>query len=234
MLFGDSFLTHKFSSASMYYSAMRRRELKWQEMGVFRHNGPILTCLWGVAVCVGIGILADYETRPGDTATSPDEWPTMSRIVRATGQPHLVMFAHPRCPCTRASIGELAVVMSQRKGRLAAHVLFLKPAEFEKKWTQSDLWRSAASIPGVTVAVDESGAEAQYFGAITSGHVVLYDGDGRLLFSGGITGSRGHFGDNYGRSTVVALVRDCASQSPTRRYPAECSVYGCRLFNSTR
>ena len=218
----------------MYGSATRRYELKWQEMSVFRHNCLILTSLWGVTVCAGIGMLADYEARPGDAAPSPDKWPTMSRIVRATGQSHLVMFAHPRCPCTRASIGELAVVMSQCQGRLAADVLFLKSAEFEREWTQSDLWRSATSIPGVTVALDESGAEAQQFGAITSGHVVLYDGDGRLLFSGGITGSRGHFGDNYGRSTIVALVRDGASQSPTRRYPAECAVYGCRLFNSTR
>ncbi len=201
-------------------------------MITLRYKRLFLT-IWAVAVCAGMGILTKHEKRPGDAATSPTEWPELSRILRATKNPNLVMFAHPHCPCTRASIGELAMIMSRSQSRLAAHVLFLKPAEFETDWAQSDLWTSAAAIPGVTVAIDENGAEARRFGATTSGHAVLYDTDGRLLFSGGITGSRGHSGDNQGRSIVVALVNDGAARRPSERYPAECSVYGCPLFSST-
>jgi hypothetical protein len=33
---------------------------------------------------------------------------------------------------------------------------------------------------------------------------VLYNSDGQLLFSGGITGARGHEGDNAGEDLVIA------------------------------
>ncbi|MCZ6652225.1 MAG: RedB protein [Planctomycetota bacterium] len=191
----------------------------------------ILASVWGLSVCAGMGILVAYETQPGEAASPPERWPETSGIEKDAERPHLVMLAHPRCPCTRASIGELARIMASCKGRLVAHVLFLKPGEFEKDWAHSDLWRSAASIPGVTAVVDENGMEAQRFGATTSGHAVLYDSDGRLIFSGGITGSRGHFGDNMGRSTVVSLVSNAESRISTEGRVAKCSSYGCPLFD---
>lgn len=193
--------------------------------------GLFLAGLWGLAVCVGMGILVDYQTRPGEAATAPHRWPEASRIPRPSGRHQLLVFAHPRCPCTRASIRELALIMARCRDRLNAHVLFLLPSEFERDWAKSDLWRSAASIPGVTAQLDEGGAEARRFKAATSGHTVLYDGAGRLLFSGGITGSRGHSGDNVGRSSIVSQLNDGASRSTRRSQPDECSVYGCPLFN---
>lgn len=41
------------------------------------------------------------------------------------------------------------------------------------------------------------------FGAYTSGQVMLYDTDRRLAFNGGITGSRGHEGNNKGRQAIT-------------------------------
>jgi hypothetical protein len=49
-----------------------------------------------------------------------------------------------------------------------------------------------------------------------------------LQFSGGITASRGHSGDNLGRSAVVALVT--TGESATNHT----SVYGCSLHNPER
>jgi hypothetical protein len=47
-----------------------------------------------------------------------------------------------------------------------------------------------------------------------------------LIFSGGITGSRGHAGDNAGEMTLVSLLtRGQADRSGT-------SVFGCPLFAS--
>ncbi len=188
-----------------------------------------VAALWCVIVCVGMGFLVDYETRPGEAAIVPTRWPANSRITTMSGQHHLVMFAHPRCPCTRASIGELALIMAHARDRLTADVLFVKPREFETDWVTSDLWRSADSIPGVTSKLDTDGAEARRFGANTSGQVVLYDGAGRLLFSGGITASRGHSGDNLGRSTIASLLNNAALVAAPE--PANCSVYGCPLFD---
>jgi hypothetical protein len=86
------------------------------------------------------------------------------------------------------------------------------------------LRRSAAEIPGVSVLSDPDGAEARRFGAQTSGHTLLFDHTGRLLFSGGITQSRGHAGDNAGESAIVSLINtQAADQTKTQ-------VFGCSLF----
>ncbi len=60
---------------------------------------------------------------------------------------------------------------------------------------------------------DDDGAEAKRFGAETSGQTLLYDERGTLAFSGGITGSRGHAGDNAGRASLLALINRRAGRS---------------------
>jgi hypothetical protein len=180
--------------------------------------------LWLFAVSTGLWILWGYENTPGVSAEPPALWPADSRIPRSHERATLVMLAHPRCPCTRATIGELASLMAHSQGRLTAYVLFLKPEGFSDDWEKTDLWQSAASIPGVTAIVDDGGAEAQRFHSATSGQTVLYDAAGRLLFSGGITSARGHSGDNAGRSAIESLVNTGAADR------AETLVFGCPLF----
>jgi hypothetical protein len=80
-------------------------------------------------------------------------------------------------------------------------------------------------IPGVTSIVDRDGTQASLFGAETSGQVVLYDSHGELKFRGGITQSRGHVGDNAGRSAIEAIVNTGETQLD------HTVVFGCPLFN---
>ena len=178
---------------------------------------------WIASIAAGMKILVDYSTTPGEGDDPAPSWPEQSHLAAPHGRPVLVMFAHPRCPCTRSSIGELAVIMARCHDAVTAEVLFLKPDRAQAAWWKTDLWDSAAAIPGVSVTADERGAEARLFGAATSGETLLYDGQGRLLFSGGITGARGHFGDNDGLDAVVALVR---GQHPA---PSHTFVFGCAL-----
>jgi hypothetical protein len=104
-------------------------------------------------------------------------------------------------------------------------VWFFQPAKLPSAWSKTDLWRSAAAIPGVTVQEDLDGAQARLFGAETSGTVLLYDFHGNLLFKGGITGARGHAGDNMGESTIASL---CFGQpAGTNQTP----VFGCSLLS---
>ncbi|HEX8423596.1 MAG TPA: hypothetical protein VF634_09295, partial [Pyrinomonadaceae bacterium] len=85
--------------------------------------------LWLLMIGTGVWFLKNYESKPGDAATAPEGWPDGSRLPRADGRATLVMLAHPRCPCTRASIGELSRLMTQARGRLTAFVLFVKPPD---------------------------------------------------------------------------------------------------------
>jgi hypothetical protein len=190
-------------------------------------GGPalvVIACLWVLAVCTGLRILLNYDYSPGSGAIPPGKWPRDAKIKPVPGQPTLIVLAHPRCPCTRATLGELALIMARCQGKLNAHVLFCKPPELQDDWEKTDLWQSAVAIPGVSVMVDEDGAEANRFHAATSGQVILYDEKGRLSFSGGITESRGHYGDNQGRDAIVSLVNHgTAKQTRT-------SVFGCSLL----
>ena len=186
----------------------------------------LLLCgmLWLAAVGIGLYKLWGYENGPGITAGAPVRWPVNSQITPAPDRATLVMFAHPHCPCTRASVGELALLMARCQGRLTAYVLFFRPKEFPAGWEETDLWHSAAAIPGVSVLQDEDGMEAHRFHAATSGHTLLYDAEGPLLFSGGITASRGHSGDNAGRSAVVSLLTERVAER------TETFTFGCSLF----
>jgi hypothetical protein len=103
-------------------------------------------------------------------------------------------------------------------------VLFLRPLVFDPGWEQTDLWRRASALPNVTVFRDDDGAEARRFGVETSGQTLLYDDDGRLAYSGGITGARGHAGANAGEAALVALL---TRNKADRR---EANVFGCQLF----
>jgi hypothetical protein len=122
-------------------------------------------------------------------------------------------------------MNELAKVMARVSGKVSAYVLFVKPKEAPADWDDTELHQSATAIPGVTVLVDDGGAEAQRFGAETSGQTFLYDRSGALLFSGGITEARGHAGDNDGESALVRLANDQSGRF------ARTSVFGCSFVD---
>ena len=177
-----------------------------------------------IAIVAGMGILWRYSLTPGGVGTPRALWPTQSRLARKSGSLTLVMVVHPRCPCTRASIAELETLMTQARGRLNADVIFLKPSGFSDHWTRTSLWRSVVAIPGINAMVDD-GREARMFGAATSGQTMVYDRVRHLLFSGGITAARGHYGDNASESAIAALLERPASHDSLKT-----AVYGCALF----
>ena len=183
--------------------------------------------LWLPAVGFGIDALWKYSTTPGRPAEPPLNWPSRAGAERARGKFELLMFAHSQCPCTSASLGELAIVMAHAAGQVDAQIYFYRPAAESDAWAKSDLWKQAAGIPGVRAFVDPDAAMARSFGAFTSGQTLLYDLQGRLVFKGGITASRGHSGDNPGRSLITELV---SGQTPTGvDFPLQTHVFGCSL-----
>lgn len=182
-----------------------------------------LGVMWIAGVALGLRGLLNYESAPGRVGIISRSWPADSDIRRFSERPTLVMVAHPHCPCTRASIGELANIMALAQGKVDAYVLFVKPTAAGDDWADTGLRRSAAAIPGVTVLSDVAGREARRFGAETSGHALLFDRDGRLLFNGGITQARGHAGRNAGESAIIAMLNN----QPAER--AETVVFGCSL-----
>jgi hypothetical protein len=178
-----------------------------------------------IAIVAGMAILWRYALTPGVAGAPPAFWPARSRLARKAGDLTLVMVVHPHCSCSRASIEELAGLMERARGRLDAKVIFIEPPGFDDRWARTDLWQSATAIHRVSTMIDD-GREARLFGAATSGQTMVYGGDGRLLFSGGITAVRGHYGDNAGASAIAALLTRPATHGGGDRT----AVYGCTLF----
>ena len=179
----------------------------------------IRTCAWRnrlfalVTVCIGlwsfvIGSTAlrtlRYDLTPGPETAAPSTWPEESSLLHRSGQFNLLMFAHPRCPCTAASIEQLRQILKSTRGTVNCQIVFLTPTGATSEWTASENVRKARAIPAARV-IQDTGIEARRFTAATSGQVLLYDGLDRLIYSGGITLSRGHLGDCNG-ATVGSIV----------------------------
>lgn len=179
---------------------------------------------WFLLVTAGFAGLWKYKSTPGEPgAVTPAQWPSQATIARSRQRATLLVFAHPRCACTRATVSELARLLSRLHERVDATVLFWTPRDAPADWDRTDLWTSAARVPGVTVVRDVDGREASRFGVATSGGAVLYDASGRLLFKGGITPARGHEGDSFGQERIAALLTTGAADR------ADAPVFGCAL-----
>jgi hypothetical protein len=181
------------------------------------------------ATGMALAALTDYASQPGIGARAPTSWPEASRLARTPGRATLVMVAHTKCSCSRASLHELARVMAGSDERVEAIVVFVGPDE--GLGGLLDLRATARAIPNVRVVEDES--EARLFGAATSGQALLYDPTGALVFRGGLTTARGHEGDSAGGSFVRRFaLRDPGAPAPTSTRTT--AVFGCALFDQQR
>jgi hypothetical protein len=180
--------------------------------------------VWALLIVGGFFLLAEEEFTPVSASAQASSFPQNSSIPLAKDKPTLVLFVHPYCPCSRASLHELDEMLASTSSKISTVVVFTIPDGIEAGWEQGELWKTASAMTSVRVMRDDGGREAKLFGVIGSGHTLLYDKSGQLLFSGGITSSRGHEGDSIGRSAVENLVLN--GHSLIHQTP----VYGCSLL----
>jgi hypothetical protein len=180
--------------------------------------------LWGSLLVVGFLFLAQEEFTPVEASPPITLFPASSAVRLVSDKLTLVLFAHPHCPCTGASLRELDGLLAETQNRVSVTVVFTIPDGVPVHWEQGDLWNSATSIPGLRVIRDQGGREAHRFDVKGSGHVLLYAPSGKLLFSGGITASRGHEGGNVGRSAIVSFIHN--GHASVNHTP----VFGCSLL----
>lgn len=191
----------------------------------------LLTALWALAVLVSFGGLLRYQTTPGERPSVPSRWPSDADLPAVPGRPTLVLFAHPCCPCTRATLNLLRGLLPRYEGRLTAWLSACRPVDRPDGWNELDFGELLAGVPQIEVRDDPEGRAAQRFGVKTSGHVVLYGASGDLLFSGGICSSRGHEGDSVGLQLLREALESELAGEPvpfTRGVP----VFGCALSAS--
>lgn len=183
---------------------------------------PILWAL--VAGCLMFG-LELYEGKPGPKTPLASSWPGSKLTVAKPALPTLVMFCHPQCPCTRASLEQLDKLVSANQGKLNVIFYFVQPVGEPDSWVKTDTWDHARRIPNSTAYVDRQGEQVHRFGVATSGETILYSPDGKELFRGGLTPSRGHEG---GCKAVDALADYLIGKEMSLR---SAPVFGCPLLS---
>ncbi len=185
----------------------------------------LFVILWLAAAVSGTVYLSQFENIPAEpNASYPAVFPPKSHVERDSVRPTLIFFAHPKCPCTRASLRELSRLLTDIDGKVKAYVVFIKPAGEGDDWTDTPLRAAAEEMSNVEVVIGEENRESNIFNAQTSSLTLLYDHAGQLRFSGGITAARGHEGDNPGRRAIFEIVTAGVDKK------GESLVFGCPLY----
>jgi len=187
--------------------------------------------LWLGLIVGGYAWLLRYSFAAGKASASPHTIPSSVASQPPSARPQLFLALHPRCPCSRATLSELAKILSRAPKACDVTVLMYKPAAEPDRWMEGALFDKCRQM-SCRVRPDPDGRLAGSLGSLTSGGVVLYDGKGRLRYQGGITASRAHEGDNAGKQAVIEILRGqrdsqksmpvfgCPiQQDPTERYP---------------
>lgn len=160
----------------------------------------------------------------GPVGSVQKNWPALSKIHRDDRRPSLLLFLHPNCSCSKASVGELERLLVYTKDQADVRVIFARSQENETPVMQTAIWKQVQELSGVKeIIVDETDFESQLFGAKTSGQTFLYDENGKLVFAGGLTPSRGHMGDSVGREAILSWLQTKKSNLMIS------SVYGCLI-----
>jgi hypothetical protein len=186
--------------------------------------------VWFVLMAIGWTQLVRYETTPGIVGTVPEAWPAELKFPGDGTQACLVLAIHPQCPCSRATLDELDEILTRTGDRLRVVVLVSMPAETREVWEQSEIYQRVLQVANADVRPDTTGELVAQFGAITSGHALVYSADRQLKFSGGLTAARGQTGTNQGRTAVLEHLLLAKSRLALVRT----DVFGCPLCRAEK
>ena len=170
--------------------------------------------------------LLTYSYTPGNDDNFPTQWPEDVQLEFNRNTYTLLMAVHPKCNCSSASLSELSKLTSRFPKKLQANILFVTSKNAGLDWVRSKNWQTAEMIPGAQVIQDINGRISRSFNLQTSGATLLYNQQGNLVFSGGITSARGHEGDNAGSQAISEIVS--GNTSPINRT----GIFGCHLFSN--
>lgn len=184
--------------------------------------------IWGASLLFALLLLGGYGAIPGDPGHPRSRWPQASRLQREKDRATLLIFLHPCCPCSRASADELERLLVRCSTRVGAKAVIVQPQLLGSCPFLSDLTEDLSRIPGLSVVLDPGEEETRRFGVATSGHVLLFNNRGELLFSGGITPGRGERGDSAGGSALLAQILGAGPRGP------DACVFGCALTGERR
>lgn len=175
----------------------------------------------------GLLALGAYDSRPANQRGWQTSWPTSVPLAANRDSATTLMFVHPHCPCTVASVEQLLEVLKSASAR--ATLVVYEPDSVTSDWSQGPLLQLAAEYPQqLSLVRDPQGSLAAKFGACASGTCLVYGADLRLRYAGGLTLSRGHRGDNAGQATLLRILHDPINAATAATFP----IFGCSIVHA--
>lgn len=173
----------------------------------------------------GLHLLMNYSAEAGAHSQALHQWPVQTKLSHSN-QPHLVMFLHPGCVCSKASVAELSRLLTEAP-ELTTQVVFMQTPKLEKLYKENSLLTQVKRLPRTKIIFDQEGRESKIFGAETSGLTHLYNEQGELVFDGGLTMARGHEGDSVGKKSILAYLKG-------QKNIKSSLVFGCDIFGKLK
>ena len=192
----------------------------------------VTVAVWLLTVGSGVAALWGYSFRSCNADSAVGVWPSDSEVVRDRSCSTLIVFVHPQCSCTRATVSQLATVRRNCSVPYKLVVVMLQP-EKGLPWRDTPMQSDIARLKPVQLVDDPGGREAIRFGVGCSGTCLLFSLNGQLLFRGGITESRGHEGTCVGSRQLLACLSHSSDGSPTASV-SQNPIYGCSLVSTDR
>lgn len=191
-----------------------------------------VAAVWLLGATSVVGALAYYSQQPAAWSAPPRQLPHVSTLQKSLSHPTLLLFLHPKCACSEASVESLFRVLAQSSDVTPPPditAIFYQPLSTSEAFvTTSALYEKVSGDAHIRKIIDPSGRIAQAFHVTTSGSVVLYSASGQRLFWGGITPARGHHGDSVGQTRLTQALH---GQFVSSEFVAP--VFGCALFESS-
>ncbi len=202
-------------------------------------TSPQAVIIWlALTICTMTSFWA-YEATPGTPSAVAECAPAESSILLASERNTLVVFIHPKCVCTNATLLELRRIWNEIDSTVHPKCIFAlrQPVDSAAAWTKTSIERMCREFPEATVLYDYGGMEAKRYGITTSGTCILYASNGHRIFCGGITASRGHQGPAHGQDVLLERMKAFSSSSELHSANPQClnhdacPAFGCPLFS---
>jgi len=190
-----------------------------------------MTAVWLVLSVSGICAFWNYTFVSAELSHTQNMLPSETDLSPDFEHSLLLVFVHPKCACTIATLEELKTLWSRLSQRrvapMPALTFVVRTPEELSGWDETPIVRMCREFAGGHVYFDANGVETRRFGITTSGTLALYGSHENLLYIGGITQSRGHRGPSAGSEQLFRALetgRACTSNVP---------VFGCLMFSGS-
>jgi hypothetical protein len=104
---------------------------------------PAILSFSTICTLAGTALLFNFDQTAGAVSAVPVRWPVSSAIDRPARTDALLVFVHPYCSCTVATLHEIASLSGggPQSGQLSTTVLFYRPKN--SGWLPGNLWSKA-------------------------------------------------------------------------------------------